>query len=197
MFITFEGGEGAGKSTQAKLLNDALQQKGFKVFLTREPGGCNAAESVRKILLSDYNWQAFSELCLISAARQMHVYEVIQPALAEGKTIICDRFIHSTVAYQCYAGGLEKGLVEQFNALATNSLYPDITFFLDIDPAKGLQRTSNIPDHFEDKSLSFHQKLREGFLEMAANDKRIIVIDARQSKEKIHQQILNAVSKYS
>jgi dTMP kinase len=201
IFITFEGGEGAGKTTQIARVAEVLRAKGFEVLTTREPGGNESAEKIRALLLNseEADWRPLTELLLISAARHEHVVKTILPALNAGKVVLCDRFTDSTLAYQGYAGGLPPSIIEEMNALATEGLQPDITLFFDVPPSVGLHRSKKrggVSDHFEDKDRLFHEKLYAGFKEMVQhNPKRFTVIDATQPLENVTEQCLAAVAK--
>ena len=210
LFITLEGGEGAGKTTQINRLGNLLTQEGYKVITTREPGGTEEGERIRELLVRQGNekWSALSEVLLLLAARSLHVERVVKPALDLEKIVICDRFSDSTIAYQGYGRGLS---VEKINSLSKESLgdiKPDLTFILDIDPETGLKRSNKrlssegvggeaSEDRFEKLELSFHQKVRDGFLDIAKNDpERCHVIDASQSTEDIAAQIKEVILKH-
>jgi dTMP kinase len=188
MFITFEGGEGTGKSTQVKLLAEHIRAIGVEVVTTREPGGTPSAEALRNLLVSGEvnSWSAEAETLLNYAARDSHLREVIRPALAAGKTVICDRFMDSTRAYQGYAGGCSMALIDKLEADIIGSTRPNLTFVFDLDPVIGLARAKargeGTEDRYERKGLAFHQRLREGFLVIAEEETaRCRVIDASQS----------------
>jgi dTMP kinase len=187
LFITLEGGEGAGKSTLIKGLAARLNDAGVDVVLTREPGGTDGAESIRNLLVTGEaaRWTALSELCLFYAARQDHLERLIRPALARGQVVLCDRFSDSTRAYQGQAGGAGQDAVETLDALIVGATQPDITLILDIDPKIGLSRAAarrGTEDRFEGKDLAFHQALRASYLHIAANDPiRCSVLDAASS----------------
>lgn len=197
LFITFEGGEGCGKSTQTKLLLKKLEQQNVPVVLTHEPGGTALGNEVRKVLKrkrgSSISPQA--ELLLFAASRAQLVAEVIRPALQEGKVVICDRFTYSTMVYQGYGRGLDLTIVETVNNTATGNLNPDLIILLDISPEQGLARKRSLKDRFELEDLSFHRRVREGYLKMAAAEPdRWLVIDASLPKEKIADIIWDRVS---
>lgn len=183
-FITLEGGEGTGKSTLAAGLEAALVQRGIGVERTREPGGTPGAEEIRRLLVegSGDRWQPMSEALLLYAARHDHVERRIRPALAAGRWVICDRFFDSTTAYQGAAGGVDRATLDQLRVLALGDFAPDLTLVLDLDPELGLGRAGSRGGHeqrFEGKGLAFHQRLREGFLDVArAEPERCAVIDA-------------------
>ena len=191
LFITLEGGEGAGKSTLTKGLVQKLQAHGRTCDPTREPGGTENAEALRNLLVEgDKNrWQAWSEALILYAARHDHVERRIKPALAAGQDVICDRFTDSTFAYQGAAGQLDADRLNQLNTLCMQGFKPDITFILDLDPALGLERTYQRGEgvtRFEAQELSFHQSLRQAFLDIAAAEpERCIVLDAAQSPDQV------------
>jgi len=200
LFISFEGGEGAGKTTQIQTLKTRLENEGHYVLLTREPGGTPEAEKIRDLLVKREggNWDGMTELLLFYAARRHHVETLIKPALAEGKIVICDRFSDSTHAYQCYGHGVSHDAFEKIDALVIDGFKPDITFLLDVPVDIGLKRSkrvnddtqvlseAEIEDRFERLDSSFHGKLRQGFLTIAKdNPARFCVIDALQTPEAI------------
>jgi dTMP kinase len=197
-FIAFEGGEGCGKSTQSRLLLKKFEQQNIPAVLTHEPGGTALGNELRKALKnkrgSSISPQA--ELFLVAASRAQLVAEVIRPALEEGKVVICDRFTYSTLVYQGYGRGLELSFVETVNNVATGNLKPDLTILLDISPDQGLARKRSLRDRFELEDLSFHRRVREGYLRMvAAESERWLVIDASLPKAKIAEIIWDRVSK--
>jgi dTMP kinase len=197
LFITFEGGEGCGKSTQSRLLLNKLEQQNIPVVLTHEPGGTALGNEVRKTLKrkrgSSISPQA--ELFLFAASRAQLVAEVIRPALEDGKVVICDRFAYSTLVYQGYGRGLDLPFVETVNNMATENLNPDLVIFLDISPEQGLARKRSLKDRFEREDLSFHRRIREGYLKAAAAEPdRWLVIDASLPKGKIAEIIWDKVS---
>ena len=195
MFIAFEGGEGAGKSTQEALLAAALTERGHHVVRTREPGGTPAGERIRDILLSPEfdGLDARAEALLFAAARGEHVARVIRPALDRGDVVICDRYLDSSVAYQGYGRELGVETIRQLSLWATDDLVPDLTIVLDIDPAIGLSRLEN-PDRMEAEPIEFHRAVRAGFLDLASKDPdRYLVLPADQPREVIAAQILDRV----
>ena len=202
-FITFEGGEGAGKSTQVKLLADALMQKGLKVIITREPGGSEGGEVIREILVNgDVNkWDAVTEALLFYAARRDHLIKKIIPHLENGYWVISDRFADSTMAYQ--ASGYQKNAISKndllnLHKMAVGDFKPDITFILDMPVEKGLERAKlRNPDksRFEKMDISFHQNLRSAFLQIAANEpERCSVVAADDTAEQISNNIINVIN---
>ena len=198
-FITLEGGEGAGKSTQAARLVALLQGRGRRVVATREPGGTPGAEEIRALLVTGEpgRWDAWSEALLVYAARRDHVARVIEPALAQGDWVVCDRFLDSTVAYQGHARGLGAGAIEALHGLVLGRLRPDLTLVFDLDPATGLRRAAarrGGEGRFEAQDLAFHQRLRAGFQAIAkAEPERCRVIDAGQPLERVTQAVEQAV----
>ena len=193
-FISFEGGEGGGKSTQAVRLAGYLRSKGLDVVETREPGGTKQGEELRDLLVQgDPNrWHPYSELLMMTAARVEHVNRLIEPALQDGKWVICDRFFDSTLTYQGIAGGLGLDVVRPIQQMAVGDTVPDATFLLDLREDSGLQRAEKRGGaaRFEKKDAGFHRDVRDGFLALAAEDpKRIVVIDAENSFDAVWQQI--------
>ncbi len=203
-FITLEGGEGSGKTTQIRRLKRYLVRRGIPCHVTREPGGCPIGEKVRKILLDPghHMMTPLSELFLYEAARAQHVKEVIEPLLKRGVTVICDRFADATTAYQGYGRRLNLPWVESLNRLATGGRRPDVTFLLDCPPGKGLKRAlgrnrrGNLDKEgrFEEEGLSFHRLVRKGYLAIARRQpQRVRIIDARQGENKVFEKIRQIV----
>ena len=203
-FIVFEGIEGVGKSTQVQLLRDFLLSKGKNVLTTREPGGTPQADEIRKCIVrsSKGSMLPLTELFLIEAARKEHVEKVIKPKLLQVDYILCDRYIYSSLAYQGYACGVDLATVHQLNQLATDNTLPDHVVLLDADPKLGIQRSldrlasqekQQREDRFEREALDFHQKVRHGFLDIAKNDPKFIVMDAQTDIKTLHQSILQAL----
>lgn len=195
-----EGGEGAGKSTQLELLAAVLEQTGIAVRRTREPGGSAGAEAVRTLLLegADERWDAVSEALLLYAARRDHVARLIAPALERGVWVICDRFADSTLAYQGYGRGLPLTDLAALHRLALGDFAPDLTLILDLPVEDGLarvaQRRQSI-DRFERLDRAFHERLREGFRQIAvAEPQRCVLIDAAGDRDSVHRAVLAAVS---
>lgn len=193
LFITFEGGEGSGKSSQAEELRRWLSTQGIPAILTHEPGGTELGEKISDLVKWAQNTDIspMTELLLFNASRAQHVKEVIRPALYEGKAVICDRFDDSTTAYQSYGRGLDLKMVKKINTTATGGLRPNLTVLLDISVKDGLARKRGEKlDRFEKEDLDFHRKVREGYLKLAGEElDRWLVIDAMQSKEKISEKI--------
>lgn len=198
LFITFEGGEGCGKSTHSRLLLKKLEQQNVPAILTHEPGGTPLGDELRKALKkkrkSPISPQA--ELFLVAASRAQLVSEAIRPALEAGKVVICDRFTDSTMVYQGYGRGLDFTAITMVNNMATRHLSPDLIILLDIPPEQGLARKGSLKDRFEVEDLSFHRRVREGYLKMAGADPdRWLVIDASLPKAKVAGIIWDRVSR--
>ena len=202
-FITLEGGEGAGKTTQIKLLADALKAGGLDPIITREPGGSPAAEVIRSLLVEGAvdRWQPMTEALLNFAARLEHVQATIEPALVAGRWVLCDRFADSTVAYQGYGHDLGRAVIDELHRLVLGYFQPDLTVILDIPVAEGLARATNREraegsreDRYEHMDEGFHQRLRDGFLDIARrNLERCVVIDAAQEPDKVQAEIRTVV----
>jgi dTMP kinase len=200
-FITFEGGEGAGKSTQIKLLAGRLNEGKIPAITTREPGGSPGAEIIRHLLLSGLGKALGpeAESLLFAAARDDHVATVIKPALEQGKWVLCDRFTDSTRVYQGELGHVDPQLIRAMERVTIGNLKPDLTFILDVPVAVGLKRAierrgTATADRFEGEGLEFHEKLRKAYLEIAANEpKRCVLIDANADTETVASRIWNAL----
>jgi dTMP kinase len=198
-FITFEGGEGSGKSTQINLLHNFLIEKGEDVLCTREPGGTPSAEIIRNLLTKGDTdrWSPATEALLMWAARSEHVEKLIKPSLDKGKWVLSDRFYHSTYAYQGVGRNLGIENMRIIKKIIIGDITPDLTFILDIDPVNGIDRTKNRDsneDRFEKMNLDFHNNLRKAFIQISKKDpKRFIVIDAELSLEKISEIISSEV----
>lgn len=198
MFISFEGIDGSGKSTQARLLAERLEAEGHTVVLTREPGGSPGAEEIRRLVLEGDpdRWSAETEILLFTAARRDHLERTIQPALAEGKIVLCDRFADSTRMYQGISRGDLRGTVDALHSLMIGR-EPDLTVLIDMDPAKGLSRAKarqTAEERFEDFGLELQQKMRAGFLALAAEfAPRFAVIDGDATPETVAEQVFAAV----
>jgi dTMP kinase len=197
LFITFEGGEGCGKSTHSRLLFKKLERRNIPAVLTHEPGGTVLGDELRSLLktMKGPPISARAELFLLAASRAQLVAEVIAPALKEDKVVICDRFTHSTMVYQGYGRGLDFTAIRMVNNMATRHLGPDLTILLDIAPEEGLARKRSLKDRFELENLSFHRRVREGYLRMAdAEPDRWLVIDASLAKARVADIIWGEVS---
>jgi dTMP kinase len=190
-FIVFEGGDGAGKSTQARALVRRLRRRNYSVLLTHEPGGTSLGESLRRTLKGRQALSPLSELFLFTAARAQLVEDVIHPALQSGVNVICDRFTASTVAYQGYGWGLDLDLIHQLNLVATGGLSPDLTILLDSPVETGLARIGSADgDAFHLAPQEFHERVRQGYLAQAAQDPaRWLVLDATQTRRELAQEI--------
>lgn len=198
-FITFEGIDGSGKSTQSRLLNDALQAAGHTTVLTREPGGSAGAEAIRKLLVEGEpgRWSPETELLLFNAARRDHLERLIEPALSDGKVVISDRFADSTRVYQGATRGDLRGVVDQLHTLMIGR-EPDLTLIIDMDPetalSRGLARSSG-EDRFEDFGLDFQHKLRAGFLQLAQDfPSRVMLIDGDRAPDDVTADVLTTVT---
>jgi len=203
LFITLEGVEGSGKTTQAASLGHALCREHRSVTVTHEPGGTRAGEAIRSIFLDPaVSLDIAAELLLVLADRAQHVREKLRPRLAAGEIVISDRYSDSTIAYQGYGRGFDLKLLGDLNRLASDTIKPDVTLLLDLPIETGLERTrarlkgaTRGPDRFEGEALEFHRRVRQGFLAIAgAEPDRVLVIDATRPLEAVHQDILNAVS---
>ena len=197
-FITFEGGEGTGKSTQAKLLFSSIKKTSEKVILTREPGGTNIAEEIRKIIVkNNYNLNKVSELLLIYAARNEHLKDTIIPSLDKGHVILCDRFLDSTFVYQVQGKKIDPKIFEYFNKLIIKNYKPEITFIIDIDPIIGIERSLKLnkkETKYEKLPLSFHEKVRKDFITLSKKDERFKLIDGNKSIIEIHKEIIMTIN---
>ena len=199
LFITFEGGDGSGKSTQVNLLKDYLDNLNFETIKTREPGGTPSAEILRDLLTTGEveKWAPMSEALLMWASRYEHLIQVIEPALNSGKNVICDRFYDSTYAYQGVAHNLGIDKMEKLKKIIIGDIEPDITFVLDIDPKVGLKRSldrSDKENRFESYNIDFHNNIRSAFLEIAKKNKdRCIVVDAALNEQEINNLIITVI----
>lgn len=201
VFISFEGIEGSGKSTQAKLLKEFLINSGYDVLLTVEPGGTRIGEEIRRLILSldNKNMLPLTELLLYNASRIQHIEEIILPSLKRGFVVITDRFTDSTIAYQGYGRKISIDLIIEVDRLINNSLRPDLTILLDLDPKEGLKRNErlNKKDRLELEDLEFHERVRRGYLEIASKEPdRIKVINASESIEVVHSEVKNIVKEF-
>ena len=199
LFITFEGGDGSGKSTQVNLLKEYLDNLNFETIKTREPGGTPSAEILRDLLTTGEveKWTPMSEALLMWASRYEHLIQVIEPALNSGKNVICDRFYDSTYAYQGIAHNLGIDEMEKLKKIIIGNIEPDVTFVLDIDPKVGLKRSldrSNQENRFESYNIDFHNKIRSAFLEIAKKNKnRCVVVDASLNEQEINNLIITVI----
>jgi len=202
-FITLEGPDGAGKGTQARRLGEHLRRAAVDVLNTREPGGTPIGERIRQALLDDSHREmaAETEMLLFAASRAQFVREVVRPALARGTTVLSERYVDASLAYQGFGRGLDVALVRTVNDVATGGLLPDLTLLLDIDPAVGLERVQAAGragaaggDRLEQETLAFHQRVRAGFLQLARESpERFVIIDAQGDVERVHREVVRAV----
>ncbi len=200
LFITFEGIEGCGKSTQAQMLKEYLQSKQIPVFLTREPGGPKISEDIREILLSNNNIEMLdrTEVLLYMASRSQHTGQWILPKLNQGMVVISDRYYDSTIAYQGAARKIDRNIIDSLTKYATFGLQPEITFLVDLPAEVGLSRIKQQDaDRLEQESLDFHRNVRKGFLEIAKAEKdRYIILDGSKSIDEIHEDIIKKINKF-
>ena len=197
IFVTFEGIDGCGKTTQINLLNDYLKSKNYETFLTLEPGGSDIGKNLRQILLHHEGFvDDTCELLLYLADRSQHVETIIKKNIEEGKIVLCDRYTDSTVAYQGYARGQNIENIKLLNSIATKGLKPDITFLFDIDVELAQQRIGKNKDRLESESLEFHKKVKDGYLALAQENKdRIKVINSNQTIEEIFEIVKENIDK--
>lgn len=204
-FITFEGGDGSGKTTLINKISENLSLRGFSVINTREPGGTKLSEEIRVLLLRkiDYEMSSYAELCLYLAARAQHIKEVIRPSLEKGQIVLCDRFNDSTIAYQGFGRNLDISQVENFCSFISEKLKPDLTFYLNIDPKIAIKRAKKPLgnsekgyDRIEQEKLSFHEKIRKAFLTLSKKEpNRFVVLDASKTKDEVFLSALAALEK--
>ncbi len=198
-FITFEGGEGSGKSTQVALLTDYLNKRGIQAIKTREPGGSSGAEDIRALLLKGGSdrWDGMTEVLLHSAARRDHLVKTVWPSLEQGMWVVCDRFFDSTLAYQGWGHGIDLHSIAVAIGLSAGTFKPDLTLILDMDVTQGLERAKGRgqgQDRYESMDVSFHERLRQGFVDIArAEPERCALIDAGQTPDQVHQAVVERV----
>jgi dTMP kinase len=200
LLIAFEGGEGAGKSTQIAAFVQWLTARGESVVTTREPGGTKVGTRIREVLLDNSNgaMDSRAEALLYAADRAQHVAEVIRPALDSGKIVVTDRFVDSSVAYQGFARELGSDEILRLSEWATAGLMPDLVFFLDVDPAIGLSRSGDEPDRIESEGVGFHERVRAAYLQIAKNyPERFVVLDASRSQGDVHRDVIDKFEKVS
>ena len=198
-FISFEGGEGSGKSTQINLLYKSIFEITKNVLITREPGGTLQSELIRNLLVQKQKFEldSLTELLLISAARNEHILNIILPKL-KNNIVLCDRYIDSTYAYQVIGQKLGEDLYKTLNKIIVRNIIPDITFYIDLDPEIGLNRTNSRKNNeikYESLDLKFHKKVRQAYIYLSKNEKRIRLINGKLSIEKIHKQIIDFLNK--
>jgi len=201
VFITIEGIDGCGKTTQTQLLGDYLTKKGFSIVKTREPGGTSLAENLRNILLNPESViYPLTELFLYAASRAQHTQELILPSLNEGKVVICERYIDASLAYQGYARDLDIELIKELNNIATGGLRPDITFLFDLPVEEAIRFKKNnnfLFDRLEREEITFHEKVRKGYLKIAEEEKqRFRIIEVKGSIEEVHNKIIEEWEKF-
>ena len=194
-FITFEGCDGCGKSTQLKLLSDYLTQNGIEHIFTREPGGGKISESIREILLNGKNAEMTDECeaLLYAAARMQHLADRVEPALAQGKLVVCDRYVDSSLAYQAYARGLGLDFIQKINARALEKYPPDVTVFIDLTPEDAFKRKHGADenDRLEQAGMAFHKRVHEGYKAVEkAYPNRVVAVDGKQTPQQIFAQVL-------
>jgi len=200
-FITLEGPDGSGKSTQSLLLARYLKRKGYKVVRTREPGGTSIAEALRRIILNPKNRiSKVTEVLLYEAGRAQHTSELILPALQKGKTVICERYTDATLAYQGYGRKLDIRMVKELNRIASSGLKPDLTILLDLDVREGLDRARKVSrgrmDRMEQESIRFHERVRKGYLEIASREPgRVKLIKVKETPQKTHLEVVKVIEK--
>lgn len=206
IFITFEGPDGAGKTTQIKSLAEALEQSGYEIIVTREPGGTTISDKIRSILLSPEHAEMVdqSEVLLYAASRAQHVHEIIIPALKKNKIVLCDRYIDASVAYQSYGLGLDESVVKSINAFASSNVQPVRTYMLDITVEESSRRLNqravdsnlNPLDRIEQKESDYHRRVREGFLTISRMEsKRVLLLNANRPAEEISRDIIKDCKK--
>ncbi len=198
-FISFEGSEGSGKSTQAALVLEYLQQRKIPVLLLREPGGVKISEAIRKLLLDVKNTDMTkeSETLLYMASRAQMVEEILRPALKQGKIVLCDRYLDSTIAYQGYGNGVDVTAIQRIGEFATQGVAPDLTLLFDIQTEKGLARTNAVKDRIELRSVQYHRRVRKGYLALAKQEpKRFRVIKVNKGKEEIFETVREYIDEF-
>lgn len=204
LFLTFEGIEGCGKTTQIGLLASHLKRTRLRFLITREPGGTEVGDKIRQILLSSENTriEPLAELFLYAAARVQHFRQLIQPALSRGEIVVCDRYADATLAYQGFGRGIDQGWIEEIHARSVDNGKPDLTFLLDLPVEEGLRRAwkrmEGHPvkeDRFEKEAVDFHERVRQGYLTLARREpQRIVVLDGRQDEQTLHAEIVSRLS---
>lgn len=197
-FITYEGCDGCGKSTQLKMLSDYLTQKGIEHIFTREPGGGKISEAIREILLNGKNTEMTDECeaLLYAAARVQHLHDRVEPALAQGKLVICDRYVDSSIAYQAYGRNLGRDFIEKINAYALENYLPDVTLFIDLTPEAAFARKKGADenDRLEQAGMAFHKRVYQGYDELANEQKeRIVRVDGNATPEQIFDRVIQVL----
>lgn len=199
-FITFEGGEGSGKSSLIKRIAKDLNKKGYDVLVTREPGGIKIAEQIRNVILNKDNTEMdeITEAYLFAAARRQHLVEKVIPSLQEGKIVLCDRFVDSSIVYQGYARSIGMEKVRAINDIVIDGYYPDLTLFFDVTPEIGLSRIRQghrrlKMNRLDVETANFHNKVYEGYQKLAKQEERIVVVDGEKSKDEVYNNTLNII----
>lgn len=197
-FITYEGCDGCGKSTQLKMLSDYLTKKGIEHIFTREPGGGKISEAIREILLNGKNTEMTDECeaLLYAAARVQHLHDRVEPALAQGKLVICDRYVDSSIAYQAYGRNLGRDFIEKINAYALENYLPDVTLFIDLTPEAAFARKKGADenDRLEQAGMAFHKRVYQGYDELANEQtERIVRIDGNATPEQIFDRVIQVL----
>ncbi|MCB9757407.1 MAG: dTMP kinase [Candidatus Omnitrophica bacterium] len=198
-FISFEGSEGSGKSTQAAMVFEYLQKRNIPVLLLREPGGVKISEAIRKLLLDVKNTDMTkeSETLLYMASRAQMVEEILKPALMQGKIVLCDRYLDSTIAYQGFGNGVDVAAIKKIGAFATQGVAPDLTLLFDIQTEKGLARTNAVKDRIELRSVQYHRRVRKGYLALAKQEPhRFRVIKVNKGKDEIFKTVRHYVDEF-
>lgn len=201
LFITFEGTDGSGKTTQIKLLEEYIISKGYEVVISREPGGTKVSEQIRDLILDPLNTEIapLTEMIMYAASRAQHVAQVIKPAIEAGKIVICDRFVDSSYAYQGYGRGIDLKMIADVNRVAIDGMSPDITFFLDIDPDTAIKRRINATgaDRIEQEKIDFHRNVYKGYEKMALLfPERIKRINANEPIDAVFSQIIEYIDSF-
>lgn len=196
LFVCFEGGDGSGKTTQVRLLTEVLQERGREVVVTRQPGGTPLGEQIRELVLHGDHVSPRAEALLFAADKAHHVDQLIKPALADGKVVITDRYVDSSITYQGTGRALGRDEIMALQHWAVGGLLPDLTIVLDVSPELGRERRGHAPDRLESEADAFHAAVRRGYLELAASDpERYLVLDAGQSVERVHAAVLDGVDR--
>lgn len=196
LFVCFEGGDGSGKTTQVRLLTEVLQERGREVVVTRQPGGTPLGEQIRELVLHGDHVSPRAEALLFAADKAHHVDQLIKPALADGKVVITDRYVDSSITYQGTGRALGRDEIMALQHWAVGGLLPDLTIVLDVSPELGRERRGHAPDRLESEADAFHAAVRRGYLELAASDpERYLVLDAGQSVEHVHAAVLDGVDR--
>lgn len=198
MHIVFEGGEGVGKSTQVRTLGEYMHAQGHEVVYTHEPGGTELGKEIRRLLLESDDMHAKAEALLYAAERAQHVHALVRPSLEQGKVVVQDRYLYSSVAYQGVARGLGVDTIRDLSLWAAGGLEPDVVFLLDIDyetARERMQKRGRGADRIEREAREFHEKVRQGFLDMARDNDRFVVVDASQGVDQVHARVIEQIER--